>query len=67
MRRAVVAVESYEAYILEEAAAHGGGTQVVVVVHVGVEFSSLLCSAQCFRRSLSPQHRTTTTPSYFRE
>ncbi|MCI79619.1 hypothetical protein A2U01_0100890, partial [Trifolium medium] len=34
MQRAVAAVESYEAYILEVAAEHGGGTQVVVVVHV---------------------------------
>jgi electron transfer flavoprotein alpha/beta subunit len=34
MRRAVAVVESYEAYILEEAAAHAGGSQVVVV-HVG--------------------------------
>jgi len=36
LQAAAVEVESYDACVLEEGAAHGGGTQVmVVVVHLG--------------------------------
>jgi len=35
LQAAAVEVESYDACVLEEGAAHAGGTQVVVVVHLG--------------------------------
>ncbi|GAU14349.1 hypothetical protein TSUD_309090 [Trifolium subterraneum] len=63
MRRVVAVVESYEAYILEEAVAHAGGTQAEAVV----EFLPVLCSV------LPPLTVPTThnyyslvPPSYFR-